>query len=32
VHSYNTFFRHLQAAALSPRDSGELMISALKDL
>jgi transcriptional regulator with XRE-family HTH domain len=32
VHSYNTFFRHLQAAALSPRDSAALMTSVLKDL
>ncbi|HEY7325912.1 MAG TPA: helix-turn-helix transcriptional regulator [Streptosporangiaceae bacterium] len=32
VHSYNTFFRHLQAAALSARDSAALMTSALKDL
>jgi transcriptional regulator with XRE-family HTH domain len=32
VHSYNTFFRHLQAAALSPRDSGALMTSVLKGL
>ena len=32
VHSYNMFFRHLQAAALSPRDSAALMTSALKDL
>jgi transcriptional regulator with XRE-family HTH domain len=32
VHSYNTFFRHLQAAALSPRDSGALMTSVLRDL
>lgn len=32
VHSYNTFFRHLQADALSPRDSAALMTSALKDL
>jgi len=32
VHSYNTFFRHLQAVALSPRDSAALMTSVLKDL
>jgi transcriptional regulator with XRE-family HTH domain len=32
VHSYNTFFDHLQAAALSPRDSAALMTSVLKDL
>jgi transcriptional regulator with XRE-family HTH domain len=32
VNSYNTFFRHLQAAALSPRDSAALMNSVLKDL
>jgi hypothetical protein len=32
VDSYNTFFCHLQAAALSPRDSAALMISVLKDL
>jgi transcriptional regulator with XRE-family HTH domain len=32
VHSYNTFFRHLQAVALAPRDSAALMTSALKDL
>jgi transcriptional regulator with XRE-family HTH domain len=32
VHSYNTFFRHLQAAALSPRDSAALITSVLKDL
>jgi transcriptional regulator with XRE-family HTH domain len=32
VRSYNTFFRHLQAAALSPRDSAALMSSVLKDL
>jgi transcriptional regulator with XRE-family HTH domain len=32
VHSYNTFFRHLQAAALAPADSAALMTSVLKDL
>jgi transcriptional regulator with XRE-family HTH domain len=32
VDRYNVFFRHLQAAALSPRDSAALMISALRDL
>jgi transcriptional regulator with XRE-family HTH domain len=32
VNSYNTFFRHLQAAALSPRESAALMTSVLKDL
>jgi len=32
VLSYNTFFRHLQAVALSPRESGTLMTSVLKDL
>ena len=32
VHSYNTFFHHLQAVALAPGDSAALMTSALKDL
>jgi transcriptional regulator with XRE-family HTH domain len=32
VHSYHTFFDHLQAAALSPRDSAALMTSVLKEL
>ena len=32
VHQYNTFFHHLQAAALSIEDSTALMISVLRDL
>jgi hypothetical protein len=32
VHTYNTFFRHLQAVALAPSDSAALMTSVLKDL
>ena len=32
VHSYSTFFHHLQATALSPRDSAALFASVLKDL
>ena len=32
VHSYNAFFHHLQAIALSPRDSVALMIEVLKEL
>jgi transcriptional regulator with XRE-family HTH domain len=32
VDQYNLFFRHLQAAALSPADSAKLMSSVLRDL
>ena len=32
VDQYNSLFRHMQAAALSPRDSAALMLSALKEL
>jgi transcriptional regulator with XRE-family HTH domain len=32
VDRYNSLFRHMQAAALSPEDSAALMLSAIKDL
>jgi hypothetical protein len=32
VDQYNTLFRHMQAAALAPKDSIALMLSTLKEL
>jgi transcriptional regulator with XRE-family HTH domain len=32
VDRYNSLFRHMQAAALSPEDSAALMLSAIRDL